>query len=156
VDGRADIFALGCVLFYCLTGRHAFTGDDEMEVLAKILLDEAPRPSELAPELAPELDGLVGRMLAKDPRARPADCAALIAELSSLGAPPSAAPPPRAALGEGEQRLISVVVVGGGGSAPGEATPSGQVTVDDTQPLAEILRPRDAVQAAVAQFGGRL
>ena len=48
VDARADVFALGCVLFECLTGRAAFAGDNVMAVLAKILLEEAPRVARAA------------------------------------------------------------------------------------------------------------
>src|SRR5262245_36740079 len=43
LDARADVFALGCVLFECLSGRPAFTGANVMAILAKILLDEVPR-----------------------------------------------------------------------------------------------------------------
>lgn len=50
IDGRADVFALGCVLFECLTGRPAFVGDHPMAILAKILFEEAPRVSELRAE----------------------------------------------------------------------------------------------------------
>jgi eukaryotic-like serine/threonine-protein kinase len=60
VDARADVFALGCVLFECLTGTPAFTGDHVMAVLAKILFDDAPRARELCPELPEELDDLRG------------------------------------------------------------------------------------------------
>ena len=42
VGPRADVFALGCVLFECLTGRLAFQGDNVMAVLAKILIGEMP------------------------------------------------------------------------------------------------------------------
>src|SRR6185312_14863961 len=73
VGPRADVFALGCILFELLTGEHAFVGDNVMAVLAKILLEDAPRVAELRPELPHELDELVSRMLAKQPAERPAD-----------------------------------------------------------------------------------
>ncbi|MFT2139542.1 protein kinase domain-containing protein, partial [Bacillus cereus] len=66
-DARADVFALGCVLFLCLTGTPAFDGDTTASILGKILFDEAPRVSELWPEVPEDLDALVAQMLAKDP-----------------------------------------------------------------------------------------
>ncbi len=164
LDGRVDIFALGCVLFYCLTGRHAFTGDDEMAVLAKILLDEAPRPSDVTAELPPEIDRLVARMLAKDPRERPRDCQELIEELAllSMADGTGASGDGGAGLGAAEQRLLSVVVVGGGlgtgettpGSGPRELEP--RLSPDDTQPFLRPQGPREAVEAMVAEHGGRM
>ena len=71
VGPRADVFALGCVLFELLTGEHAFVGDNVMAVLAKILLEDAPRVAELRPELPHELDELVARALSKTPGERP-------------------------------------------------------------------------------------
>ena len=67
------MFALGCVLFECLTGRPAFDGDHAAAVLAKILFDDAPRVSALWPEVPEALDALVARMLSKDPALRPRD-----------------------------------------------------------------------------------
>src|SRR5262249_26016395 len=71
IDSRADVFALGCVLFECLTGRHAFGGERFMAVLAKILFADTPRLRELRPDVSPALDALSARMLAKDPDERP-------------------------------------------------------------------------------------
>jgi serine/threonine protein kinase len=76
-DAQADVFALGCVLFECLTGRPAFTGAHALAVLAKVLLEDPPRASEAQPELPDVLDGLLARMLAKDPSARPPGAAAV-------------------------------------------------------------------------------
>lgn len=42
LDARADVFALGCVLFECLTGKPAFSGDNPLAVLSRVLLEEVP------------------------------------------------------------------------------------------------------------------
>jgi tetratricopeptide (TPR) repeat protein len=112
VDARADVFALGAVLFECLTGEPAFIAGNVIAVLAKILLEDAPRPRELAPEVPPGLDALVARLLAKDPALRPRDGAAVLAELRALP-PGDDAPPPApgaTAITAGEQRLLSVIL----------------------------------------------
>ena len=86
VDERADIFALGCVLYECLTGRRAFAGTDLLEVLAKVLLDVPPAPSTLVAGIPRELDALVVGMLAKEPSARVPSCAELMRRLDVVEA----------------------------------------------------------------------
>ena len=109
-----DVFAFGCVLFECLTGRRLFTGSHLMSVLAKILLEDAPRTMELRPEVPPALDLLVHRMVSKDPEKRPRDGAELAARLADLERIPalgvrSPSPPP--SLTESERRVVTVLVV---------------------------------------------
>lgn len=84
LDARADIFALGCVLFECLTGQQVFGGEHVMAILAKILFDEAPRVRAIRPEVPPSVDDLVARLLAKEPEDRPRDGAALADELAGV------------------------------------------------------------------------
>src|SRR5262249_44524253 len=79
-DPRADVFALGCVLFECLAGRPAFAGEHMLAVLARILLEDPPRIA----DLSPELDELLERMLAKTPERRPRDAQAVLVELNAL------------------------------------------------------------------------
>src|SRR5262249_21815477 len=67
IDARADVFALGCVLFQCLTGVPAFQGDSPAAILGQILFSELPRVSALWPDVSEDLDALVAAMLAKDP-----------------------------------------------------------------------------------------
>jgi tetratricopeptide (TPR) repeat protein len=88
VDGRADVFALGCVLFECLTGVPAFPGDDPIAVLAQILFGQAPEPSELRGELPEELDELLGALLARRLELRPAVDSELRSAFSRLLAAP--------------------------------------------------------------------
>jgi serine/threonine protein kinase/tetratricopeptide (TPR) repeat protein len=115
VDARSDVFSLGCLMFKCLTGRAPFAADDLLAVLGRLMLEEAPRVRSLRPDISPEIDAIVARLLAKNPGDRPADGAATLRELSSLRVtgPPErdrASTPARASLGEAEQSLLSVVL----------------------------------------------
>jgi predicted ATPase len=115
IDGRADVFALGCVLYECLAGRPAFIGENIASLLAKILLESPPGLRESGVDVPPPLDDLVTRMLAKHPGERPATGNAVLKELESFGAV-NDAPAQRAsapvirALTAGERRLVSVVM----------------------------------------------
>lgn len=75
LDGRSDLFALGAVLFECLTGRRAFEGNSGIEQMSHVLHHEPPPVSSLRPELTVQHDELVRRLLAKhaDDRFRSAD-----------------------------------------------------------------------------------
>jgi serine/threonine protein kinase len=85
LDARTDLFALGCVLFQCLTGEPASAGAHMVAVLAKVLRAAAPRVRTLRPELPERLDDLVARMLAKDRAARVPDAGAVLRELVAIG-----------------------------------------------------------------------
>jgi eukaryotic-like serine/threonine-protein kinase len=111
----ADVFSLGCVLFHCLTGRPAFAGATPMAVLAKLIMEEAPRLHELRPELPAALADLVAHMLSKEPSQRPQDAGAVLAALRSLELAALDAPAPgRSAhvdvLTGAEQRLVCVLL----------------------------------------------
>src|SRR6185436_10898803 len=71
VDHRADIYALGCVLFEMVCGRPPFVGEGFGDLLGAHMLLPPPRPRELAPELPEALERLILRMLAKGEAARP-------------------------------------------------------------------------------------
>ena len=71
VDARADVYALGCVLFELLTGNPPFAArDDKVAKMYAHLQEEPPRVRLFRPELPGELDLVVGRALAKDPDER--------------------------------------------------------------------------------------
>jgi serine/threonine protein kinase len=66
-DARADIFALGSVVYEMITGRRAFTGTSQASLISAIMTAEPPPLSELQPDAPPVLDHLIRRCLAKDP-----------------------------------------------------------------------------------------
>lgn len=70
IDARADIFALGAVLYRVLTGRPAFTGDGPAQILYEVVHRHPQRPSKLVPELSKQLEHFLAIALAKDPRHR--------------------------------------------------------------------------------------
>lgn len=86
IDFRVDVFALGCVLYECLTGRQAFVGTNRTMIWLKVLHGDPPPLRLKCPEASAALEQLMGRMLAKDPALRPVDGAAVAAELVALGA----------------------------------------------------------------------
>ena len=69
-DARADLWALGCVLYEMATGQHAFEGDSQASLIGSIMKD-TPRPiSDRIPMSPTALDRLVNALLAKDPADR--------------------------------------------------------------------------------------
>jgi serine/threonine-protein kinase len=86
VDHRADLYALGLVMFSMLVGRPPFQGSHVAEVIHRQRTEPAPRVSTLVPNIAPELDELIARLLAKQPAHRPASALALGRLLSAIDA----------------------------------------------------------------------
>jgi ABC-type transport system substrate-binding protein/tRNA A-37 threonylcarbamoyl transferase component Bud32 len=78
VDGRADVYSLGCVLFECLSGERPFDRESELSVLFAHLNDPPPRITELRPELPAAFDALFETALAKSPDQRYASCGELV------------------------------------------------------------------------------
>ncbi|MFI6153085.1 protein kinase [Kitasatospora sp. NPDC051170] len=81
LDGRTDLYAVGCVLTEMLTGETPFTAETPVAIAFKHVSEHPVPPSVRRPGLPPALDAAVMRLLAKDPAARPADAAAARAEL---------------------------------------------------------------------------
>jgi hypothetical protein len=70
VDGRADVYSLGCVLYECLTGDRPFGRETEVATLYAHLEDPPPNSSAKRPELPPVLDEVVAKAMAKRPDER--------------------------------------------------------------------------------------
>lgn len=79
VDGRADQYALGCVLFECLAGSPPFGGDSLMALLWAQVNDAPPAATKRNPDLPAEIDAVLCRSLAKEPQQRFQSCGELLA-----------------------------------------------------------------------------
>ncbi|HUH06077.1 MAG TPA: protein kinase [Kofleriaceae bacterium] len=166
VDGRADLFAVACVLYECIAGQPAFSGEHLMSVLARVLLDEARRLSDVVRGVPPALDEVLAWTLSKDPAQRPAHARELLSQLDQIAVDATARPmtPRPPTLGSDEQRFMSLVIandvehagaahVGGLETvAPGEDAASGAAPTlaPDVGSLAQRLA------ALMRQHGGQL
>jgi serine/threonine-protein kinase len=98
VDGRADLYALGVMLYEGLTGKLPCDGRSTLEIWEAHVRKTPRRPIELAPALSPELDSIIMTLLAKSPGERfssaAAAAAALAAEARRYPAAPGSLPEP--------------------------------------------------------------
>ena len=131
VDHRADIYSVGAVLYFAITGRRPFDSDDPTSTISMVLTQDPVRPREIDPRIPEALELVVQRAMAKDARDRYATMADLERALASLGtststslAAPSLAPPT-------SEELLSITAAGRafdvakqmmGGGAPLAAT----------------------------------
>ena len=81
VDGRSDLFSLGCVLYECLTGTRPFRAESVSGILVKILTEEPPPVDFRATGLPPEVGAVLSRAMAKEPSARYASGAGMVEAL---------------------------------------------------------------------------
>jgi tetratricopeptide (TPR) repeat protein len=155
-DARADVFSLGCVLFECLVGKPPFAAAHVMAVLAKILLEDAPRLRSIRRDVPQALDELVTRMLAKEPAERPRDADAVGEALEALltaggetsrRASTTMAPP---SLTGREMKLVCVVLVG---PPPEEVDDAATARTMNVGEVEDRLTP---LVTAVSAHGGRL
>src|SRR3989442_3819187 len=84
VDARSDLFALGGVLYECVTGQPAFPGTSVIEIAAKVIHVEPVPPSKVRPQIPQQLDTLVLKALAKKPEKRYQSTDELIIDLRSI------------------------------------------------------------------------
>lgn len=86
VDARADVYGLGGVTFYALTGATPFARDGQAAQLVAHLSDDTPTPGAVRADVPEELDAVIGRALARDPANRQPTVAQFGAEaLAAVG-----------------------------------------------------------------------
>jgi Protein kinase domain/Domain of unknown function (DUF4328) len=91
VDARTDVYALGCVLYECLSGRPPFTADTDQALILAHLYATPPPVGSIRPDLPAALDGVLARALAKANEQRYRSCGELTAAARHAvhgGAPP--------------------------------------------------------------------
>jgi tetratricopeptide (TPR) repeat protein len=94
IDGRADLYALGAVLYELITGRLPFTGDDPLAVISQHVHAPVVPPRAIRPDVPAAIESVILRLLAKDPEQRFATAAETAAALrAALAAPADAATP---------------------------------------------------------------
>ncbi len=84
VDERTDIFALGSLLYECLTGRSAFSGTSAIDIGARVIHFDPPPPSKLNYRVPAQLDRITMRALTKTPAGRYQSADELIRELREM------------------------------------------------------------------------
>jgi len=85
VDLRTDIYALGCTLYYFLTGELPFKGNDTLELILAKEKGTFKSARSFNKEIPERLDLMIDKMLAKDPVHRYASCQELLMDLGGLG-----------------------------------------------------------------------
>jgi CheY-like chemotaxis protein/HPt (histidine-containing phosphotransfer) domain-containing protein len=91
VDGRADLYALGCILYEMLCGTRVFEGRSVSRLLRAHLTEPPVPPAQRGVAVAPRLEALVLRLLSKEPEERPATAKAVVEALDALAARPAPA-----------------------------------------------------------------
>jgi tetratricopeptide (TPR) repeat protein len=132
IDARADVFALGCVAYECLSGRRAFDGDSPMAILAKVLLEEPPRIRAARADVPAALEHAVDRMLAKARESRYGSAIEVVRDLDRLDVSTEEKARPKTKsglLGTRERKLLALLV-----ARRGEAPPKDATLVDDPEP----------------------
>ncbi|HWN72161.1 MAG TPA: AAA family ATPase, partial [Haliangium sp.] len=119
VTPATDVWAIGCVLYVGLSGHRPFTGNDPVEILTRIVVDDPVPVSALREDVPPDLAELITACMHKEPSERPSDAAALAEALerivaagaSARGREPVRTQPHRLQLTATEARVTCMVLV---------------------------------------------
>lgn len=117
VDGRGDLYSLGCMVFELLTGSAPYRCDSDLALLWAHLHDPPPMATEARPGLPPALDPVLAKALAKKPEDRYSTCMEFVTALRGASVPPVRPPPTR--VGE----TLREYAPGSGAAEPGLPLP---------------------------------
>jgi serine/threonine-protein kinase len=144
IDGRSDLFSVGCVLYEMMAGRKAFRGESITALIFKIITEEPPPLRELDPEIPETMVKIIGKALAKAPETRYQSGRELAEELLALtrtGSMPTLRQLETPTVpGASLPSVTPTVQVG----APTLATPGTVVGTDPTKRMEPPPRPKPA------------
>ena len=132
-SGPTDQYALGCVLYECLTGHQPYERDNELDIMWAHLGEDPPSVTQHRPDLPPAIDAALARALSKEPEDRYESCAAMVAAVRATSAAETVvgrtvlSSKPQAAGAAGETRLSS---------QPTPAAPAGETRLSSPAPAA--------------------
>ena len=145
----SDIYALGAVLFECLTGAVPFPKDSEAAVLYAHVAEQPPTVSQRRPELPEKLDEVIARGMAKEPEDRPTSAAALIEEAEGcfggstaerINAEPPLQEPSPVSIRPAPTRADTATAPDPGAPDAGSATTDGRTSLEPESPVTRLDR----------------
>lgn len=149
VTYRADIYALTCVLYECLTGSPPYTGDT-IGVMGAHLNQAIPRPSAARPSIPVAFDGVIAHGMAKDPAARYATCG----DLSAAAYAALATPDQDRATDILQRSQVANMPAAFAGQPPGGFAPAPPPVMANHTPLQGQAWPATSTPPAPGWLGG--